>query len=143
MTSRDHNRLLGIFFLINGGLSVFGGLVALLVYGGMGTFMLANAREPEAQTVGGVFMVIGIVAGVLISVFAIFFLLAGWKMYKEVPSGRVFGIIGSIICLPSPPLGTALGIYGLWFLLGDQGKAFYEGGGPLAHNPPPPPNSWQ
>jgi len=53
------------------------------------------------------------------------------------------GIIASIICLPGIPLGTALGVYGLWFFFGEQGKSYYESGGMMASAPPPPPNSWQ
>jgi hypothetical protein len=37
--------------------------------------------------------------------------------------------------------GTAVGVYGLWFVFGDQGKAFFDG--PDFIPPPaPPPNNW-
>ena len=60
MTARDHNKLLGIFFLVNGGLSAFGGVLFALMYGGIGTMLLTSAKEQEAQAVGGIFMVIGV-----------------------------------------------------------------------------------
>lgn len=142
MTAKDHNKLLGIFFLINGGLSVVGGVFAVLIYVGMGTFMLSTGRESEAQAFGGVMLVLGVIVGVILVAFAGFYLFTGWKIYKEQSIGRVLGIVASCLCLLSFPLGTALGVYGLWFMFGDQGKLFYEGGN-MVSNPPPPPNSWQ
>lgn len=141
MTARDHNKLLGIFFLINGGLAAFAGILVAVIYGGMGTLMFTSAREEEAQTVGGIFMALGVLVGILVLTFSIFYLVTGWKICKEAQIGRVLGIIASVLSLMSVPLGTALGIYGLWFLLGDQGKALYEGG--ESAYAPPPPNSWQ
>lgn len=141
MTSRDHNKLLGIFFLINGGLAAFAGVLVAVIYGGMGTLMFTSAREEEAQTVGGIFMALGVLIGIFVLVFSVFYLVTGWKIYKEAPIGRILGIIASVLSLMNFPLGTALGIYGLWFFFGDQGKAFYEGG--QGGFSPPPPNSWQ
>jgi hypothetical protein len=72
-------------------------------------------------------------------------LFAGLKMRNEKPDARGWGIAGSIISLLNFPLGTILGIYGLWFLMGDQGRQYYLGGMNSSPNayPPPPPNSWQ
>ncbi|MDQ6786767.1 MAG: hypothetical protein M3033_08145 [Acidobacteriota bacterium] len=144
MTAKDHNRLLSIFFFIQGGLQVFAGIIIFFIYGGIGTAMLASARRNEEQAVGGIFIGIAFVIALFILVFAGFSLLTGWKLFKEKSAGRIMGIIASCLCLLSFPLGTALGIYGLWFLLGEQGKHFYEGGGNMPNNyPPPPPNHWQ
>lgn len=142
MTARDHNKLLGIFFLVNGGLSAFGGVLFALMYGGIGTMLLTSAKEQEAQAVGGIFMVIGVLVGLLILVFSVFYLFTGWKVFKEAEIGRTLGIVASILSLWSFPLGTALGVYGLWFFFGDEGKAFYSGGN-YSERVPPPPNNWQ
>jgi len=114
-----------------------------LVYGGMGTFMMASARRSQDQTVGGVMLVIGLFAAVLVLVFSAFYAFSGWKLYKQQQIGRTLGIVASILCLMNFPLGTALGVYGLWFLLGEEGKRLYLGGMLPAHHPPPPPNSWR
>ena len=144
MTTKDHNKLLAIFFFIQGGMQVFIGVMLAVVYGGIGTVFLTSVPEKEAQMVGGVFILLSLVAGGLVLFFGAFYFLAGWKMQKEQASGRIFGIIASILCLPGIPLGTALGIYGLWFLFGDQGKNFYKSGNSISSvKPPPPPNSWQ
>ncbi len=144
MTARDHNKLLSIFFFIMGGLNVLAGIFVVLIYGGLGTMMLASARRDDEQAVGGVFLGLAVVVGLFILVFAGLFLFTGWKLRKEQAIGRTLGIIGSILCIMSFPLGTALGIYGLWFFFGDQGKAFYSDyRGNLNQNPPPPPDLWR
>ena len=141
MTAKDHNKLLGIFLLVHGGLQAFGMLIAALIYGGMGTFMLANARRSEEQMVG--WIVIGMILFLLFLtlIFVVPQLLGGWKVMKEKPGARTWGIVASIVALLSFPLGTAVGVYGLWYLFGDVGKNYYSGGG--NYSAPPPPNNWR
>lgn len=141
MTAKEHNNLLSIFFFIMAGLQVLGGIIAVIIYAGMGTFMLAAARD-EGQAMGGIFIVASVFVGIFVLIFAAFFAFTGWKLRKIEPAGRVLGIIGCILCLLSFPLGTALAIYGLWFLFGEPGKALYSDG-MMGSVPPPPPQSWQ
>ncbi len=147
MTVKEHNKLLSVFFLVQGGLQVFGGIMVTLIYGGMGIAFLSNARRSEEQTIGGIFLVLAVVIGLIVLLFAAFSLMAGWKLLKEKPGGRIFGIIASVVALFGFPLGTALGIYGLWFLLGEDGKRFYSssGGGSSANQNMfnSPPHNWQ
>jgi len=145
MTGKDHNKLLSIFHLIQGGLQAFGGIVVALVYGGLGIAMRQSARGGEEQMMGTIFIVLAFVIAPIILLFAAINLTAGYKMLKEKAGARNWGIAASVVSLLSIPLGTALGIYGLWFLLGDEGKQFYLGGNNYARNnfPPPPPQNWQ
>ncbi len=144
MTAKEHNKLLSIFFFAQGGLQLFGGVLMALIYGGMGSFMLASARREEEQVMGGIFVVLAVVIGLVILLFAALDLFVGYSLLKERSIGRTLGIIMSVISLFGFPLGTALGIYGLWFLLGDVGKNFYLGNSSsLSSIPPPQPNSWQ
>ena len=144
MTAKEHNKLLSIFFFIQGGLQVLGGIFAALIYGGMGAMMLSTARRSEEQTMGGIFLVLAIVVAIFVLVFAGFYLLTGWKLHKQQQSARIFGIIASCVSLLGFPLGTALGIYGLWFFFGEAGKDFYLGYNQnTSSQPPPPPNNWQ
>ena len=143
MTAKDHNKLLSIFFFIQGGLTLLGGLFVVVVYGILGGAMLTTSRRDDEQFMGGMFIVMAVVVGAILLLFAAFYLFGGYKMLKEQKAGRVIGIIGSILSLLSFPLGTALGIYGLWFLFGDQGRGLYEQIGSEGTRPSPPPNSWQ
>ena len=145
MVAKEHNKLIGIFLMAHGGLQAVIMLFLAVIYGIMGSAMLASARREEQAIVGGVFL--GMVA--LVVVFSLIFtlpqLIGGWKMLKEKPGARTWGIVGSIIACLSFPLGTAAGVYGLWFLFGEEGKRFYLGGGqqqqPLFDAPPP--NNWR
>ncbi len=141
MTAKEHNKLLSIFFFIQTGLTIFGGIMAAVIYGGMGAVMSASGRGDE-QTIGGIFLIAAVAVSFFILIFSALYGFAGWKLYKEEKIGRTLGIVCSCIFLLGFPLGTALGIYGLWFLLGDDGKRFYSDNyqpGTFA----PPPQSWQ
>lgn len=113
MQAREHNKLLGIFLLVNGGLQVLGGIICALVYGGMGIAMLGSARRSEDQTIGLVFVVLAVVVAIFVFLFAGLFLFSGLKIFKENPGARTWGIIASCVALLGFPLGTTLGIYGL------------------------------
>jgi len=144
MTAKEHNKLLGIFMLVQGGLQAFGGIMVGLIYGGIGAFVMTNSRRSEEQAMGGIFIAMAFIVGILVLAFAAIALMAGWRLLKEKTSGRTWGIVASIISLLSFPLGTALGVYGLWFLFGEDGKRFYAGGDSVNNfPPPPPPNNWQ
>ena len=144
MNARDHNKLLSIFFFIQGGLILLGGIFMVLIYGIMGGAMAVTSRRGEEQLVGGIFVVVAVVVGVIMLLFSALYVFGGLKMRNEQKIGRTLGIVGSILALFSFPLGTALGVYGLWFLFG-EGRDLYEGvsNDGMNYTPPPPPNSWQ
>ena len=152
MTAKEHNRLSGIFLMAHGGMQGAVMLLICLVYGIIGAAIFGTARGDERFV--GVFFIIAII---FVAVFTILFagaqILGGYKMFKERPNARTFGIIASIVSILSFPLGTAAGVYGLWFLFGEEGKRFYLNPG-MPYQPmigqqqyqfqePPPPNSWQ
>ena len=143
MTAREHNKLLSIFFFIQGGLQLLIGIIMTLVYGGVGGALLAGGHKQEDRMVGGVFVVVAVFIGIMIAAFAAFNLFTGLKLLKERRIGRTLGIVASCIALLNFPLVTALGIYVLWFLFGDLGKNFYSSTAASTGYAPPPPNSWQ
>lgn len=145
MTTKDHAKLLGIFHLIQAGLQVFTAVMLLFIYGGVGGFFLANARREEEQIMGGVFLVLAVVVGIIAGFTALLYGYSGWNLFKDKKHSKAWTIVVSVLSLPGIPLGTALGVYGLWFTFGDEGKAYYDGEQSLQNvgNPPPPPNSWQ
>lgn len=145
MTAKEHNKLLSIFFFIQGGIQLLAGIFIVLVYGILGGSMMSVGSTDQDQFVGGVFLVMAVVVGAIMLLISGFYLFSALKMLREQKIGRTLGVIGSIFSLMSFPLGTALGVYGLWFLFGDVGRGFYEGieHAGMNYTPPPPPNSWQ
>jgi hypothetical protein len=145
MTAKEHNKLVGIFLMAHGGFQTLMMLFVVLIYGGIGTAIFATAKKQEEQFVGAIF----VVAILVILFFSVAILLpqiiGGYKLFKEKPNARTWGIIGSILSCLSIPFGTAAGVYGLWFLFGDEGKQFYslkEMNRDMFQPPQPPPSNW-
>ncbi|MGE3467615.1 MAG: hypothetical protein AB7J13_11855 [Pyrinomonadaceae bacterium] len=146
MTAKEHNKMVGIFLMAHGGMQALVMVLLGVIYGGIGAAMLFGGRRGEEQMVGFVFIGLILVLAVVSVLFILPQILGGYKMFKERPNARTWGIVGSIVSCLSFPLGTAAGVYGLWFLFGDEGKRFYLGGGQhmfQAPPEPPPANSWQ
>ncbi|HXH07023.1 MAG TPA: hypothetical protein VNI83_10580 [Vicinamibacterales bacterium] len=108
-----HVKVLAVLNLVVGGLTA---LLGLLTFLAMGTVAgLAGLTHDAAS-----FAIIGITGTAL----GVFFLLlglpavaVGWGLLKLRPWARVLGIVVSILSLLYFPLGTAIGVYGLWVLL--------------------------
>jgi hypothetical protein len=145
MTARDHNKLLSIFFFVLAGLQLLGGGIMAVVYIFLGGAMMSTSSREDEQLMGGVFLGVGVVVGLVMVVLGGLSLLTATKILKVRPIGRTLGIVLSILVLLSFPLGTALGIYGLWFFFGDAGKNLYAGVTPGNYAPPSPPSpgTWQ
>jgi Ca2+/H+ antiporter len=145
MTAKEHNKLIGIFLMIHGALQTLLVVFMVLIYGGLGAAMVVGGRQQEEQMVGAVFIGVMIIILFFSLLFILPQLLGGWKMLKENPKARNWGIVASIVALLSFPFGTAAGVYGLWFLFGEEGKQFYLDGVRQQNmfNPPPSPQNWQ
>lgn len=142
MTAKDHNRILGILFLVWGGLQIFGLGIGILMMLGFGGAILSSAPSRDAAPIAAMFGIMSVMMVVLM-IFAIPAIIAGFKMRKEKPSAKTWVLVAAILALLNFPLGTALGVYALWFIFGDQGKSLYSGGVSGGNFTPPSPNSWQ
>ncbi len=116
MTGNDHNKILGIGFAVFAVIFFFTFLLLLVVTPGVFVALgISFANESGDSKQAG----IGILGGVLTVVFygglgLIFVLptaLASWKMLKR---------------RKRAPLGTILGVYGLWFFFSAEDKHFYS-----------------
>lgn len=144
MTAKEHNKIVGILLMAHGGLQALVMIFLGLIYGGIGTMILATGKKDE-KFVGLIFIVMIFILGFFFLLFIIPQIWGGWKMIKEKPGAKTWGIVGSILSLLNFPLGTAVGVYGLWFLFGEMGKSFYSGmtGSSSSSMPSPPPQGWQ
>ena len=123
MTAKEHNKIIGILHLVEGGLQIFGAILIAAFIFGAGYYLQWNE---DLKSYGNLLFIIGLVFVPLSLLFAFINLFAGWKILKEKPGARNWGIVASIICLLNIPLGTIIGAYSLWFLFGVEGKALYE-----------------
>ena len=129
MTGADHEKILAIGFTAFAAILFFTFLLLALV--SVGVFValgITFANESGNPNQAGV--------GILGAIFTVIFYgglglicvvppaMASWKMLKRRPRARFWGIIAAIVLLPIIPLGTMLGVYGLWFFLGEQGRNY-------------------
>ena len=134
MTPSDHNKVIGVMHLVYGGFFTLIAFVLLFIFGGLAALVgSVGANDPDAPPA----FFFGIIAFIIFVVYLFLSLpslFAGYAMLRRKKWARVAGIVASVVASWSFPFGTALCIYTLWFLFGDQGKAFDRG---LAGN------SWQ
>lgn len=126
-----HIKIVGVLNIVWGAMGALGGLIVLLVFGGaLGIVGTATRHEPDAAIA---LPIIGLVGGAI----ALFLLLlsvpaivAGIGLLKFKPWSRILAIVVSAFHLPSIPIGTALGIYGLWALLSQESLRFFTASEP-------------
>lgn len=140
MTPQEHNRTLGILFLAHFGMQLVGLIFGIVMMAVMFGSIMPNMPHGD-EMFGGIMIAVFVVVIVFGLVMTIPSGVAGFKLFKERPNARIWAIIASIVILLNVPLGTALGIYGIWFLFSEPGKLYYAGGESGAF--PPPPEHWR
>ena len=129
MTAQDHNKTLGILFLIFGSVNILLLIpAALQITGSLKGIEDAAALNPNPESVHnamGLLMILLIVLGVLSLVSAIMEIVAGFGLSKRRRWAPPAATIAAIVALINIPIGTFLGIYALWFLFGKKGQEFY------------------
>ncbi|MFB3777186.1 MAG: hypothetical protein ACE141_06220 [Bryobacteraceae bacterium] len=116
---RDHVRILAYLHIVFGSLGLVGALIVLLVFGGIaGIVGMANPNDPDALHVAvPIIGVVGFLICAFVALVSIPGIIAGVGLLKFRPWARMLGIVLSALDLLHVPLGTILGIYGLWVLL--------------------------
>ncbi len=120
-----HVKVLGWFFI------VFGAFYVLMAFG---SSMLMGLVAGIVSTQGGDDAAVGAsvlgLAGAALFVFLLCIgipgIITGIGLLKMKRWARIAGIVLSAIRLISFPLGTILGIYGLWVLFNKETEALFE-----------------
>lgn len=127
MNSTDHVKILGVAFGVLGALILLTFLLLVLV--SVGVFVglgITMANETGDSTQAGIGVLGGVFTIVFYGVLGIIFILppgmASWKLLKRRRRARLWGILASIVLLAMFPVGTMIGIYGLWFFLSSTGR---------------------
>lgn len=152
MTGKEHAKLLGLLMWIFAGLQIFVIVAVGLIWGvAVGAIfsqagnMPQRPGEPPVEAILGFIVFVMVIALGITILFTIPKLVAGYGLRKGKSWAKVWTIVACVLAIMSVPLGTAVGVYGLWFVFGDQGKAYFDGPDfqPQASAQAPPPNSWQ
>jgi cation transport ATPase len=124
MTTEQHNKYIGISFLVYGGFHLLWMLAMFLI---MIVFFINVPTSPRNEFPP--VAIFSIFFGFMLLFQLIFTLpafIAGYAMLKRKEWARIAGIVGAITSAMSVPIGTAVCVYALWFLFSDKGKEFYE-----------------
>ena len=121
-----HVKALGILHIVLGFLGVLGALAVLGIFGGIaGIVGASTSGDPDARIAIPVLGAIGGVLGLFILLISVPGIIAGFGLINYKPWARILTIILSGLNLINVPIGTALGIYGLWVLLSSQTERLF------------------
>lgn len=127
---REHIRIVGILNIIMGCLVAAVGIVGLMLLGGVAGVVSLSGNTGDFHDLGiaaPILAMIGIAIAIFFLVLALPSLIGGWGLLNFKPWARILMIVVSSLHLLHVPLGTALGIYGLWVLLSEESRRLFEG----------------
>lgn len=112
----SHVKILGAIFIALSTISLFAALFLAMAVGTAGA-IVGTAADPNDAAVA--LPIIGIAGTALVAFLVIVSLpglIAGIGLLKMRPWARIVGIVVAVLSLLNIPLGTIVGVYGLWVL---------------------------
>ncbi len=118
-----HVKILGIIFIICGILGIIASLGIMIL---VGPFAISKVAEdsPELSTFAIGFIVEGI--GFLAMLVSVIKGVAGIALLKRMNWGWVLGLLAAVLSLFNFPIGTAIGVYGLWVLFQEEVREMFD-----------------
>jgi hypothetical protein len=131
---KDHVRILAVLNIVMGSLGLLIGICFLLFFGGLGLFagLAGGDHDPEALLAIPVLGAVGGIIFVAVLIFSAPQIIGGIGLLKGQSWARILMIVLSALSLMSIPIGTALGIYGLWVLLNEETARLFAAPAPLS-----------
>lgn len=121
-----HVKVLAILHIAFGALGLLVAIGMLFLFGGLAGVVGATSQSDDSVVGMGVLGIIGVIAFFVLLIISLPGLIAGLGLLKFRSWARTLGIVISAIDLLQVPIGTALGIYGLWVLLSNQTEALFR-----------------
>lgn len=112
-----HVKVLAILHLVLSGCMALAAFTLMLIFGGASAIVGATAPAEDAVIALPIIGITGMALAAFLLALAVPGLLAGYGLLKRQNWARILTIIISAIQLLNIPVGTVLGIYGLWVLL--------------------------
>jgi len=122
---QSHIKALAILHIVFGVLGVLLALGALLIFGGIAGLIHMD-HDPDAAMVVPMMGAIGGIVVIVALALSVPGIIAGIGLLKYQPWARILTIVLSILDLVNFPLGTALGIYGVWILFNPDGERLFN-----------------
>jgi len=124
---KKHVQIVAVLSIAWGAMGLVGVLILTLIFGGvMGAIGMAVEHDPHAGLAIPIVGYVGAAICLLLLVTCLPAIIAGIGLLRMAPWSRVLTIILSALHVFAFPIGTALGIYGLWVMFSDQTVALFE-----------------
>jgi hypothetical protein len=121
----SHVKVLAWLHILFGAVGLLIALFFLFLLGGIAAFVGSVEPGPDARIAVPVLSGIGGLLFILVAALSVPGIVVGIGMLKLAPWARILGLVMSAIELLNVPLGTALGIYGLWVLTKRETEALF------------------
>lgn len=129
---RTHIRIVAILHIVFGAIGIVIALGMFAVLGGVAALAGINDRSGEGAVAAIGMGALGAIMSAVIAIISVPSIIAGIGMLYYKPWARLLGIIISAVDLFNVPIGTAIGLYGLWALLSREGAELFRAGSPSA-----------
>ncbi len=123
---QTHVKVLGVLYLALSAFFLLAAMVLFVTMSGSAAIVGATAEPEDAAIAIPILGIAGTALSLFLCVFALPGLAAGYGLLTQKPWGRILGIVLSAISLINIPLGTAVGVYGLWVLLHKETERLFE-----------------
>jgi hypothetical protein len=123
MTDEQHNKFIGITFLVHGGMQLL--FVMLMMAFFSFIFSLPPNRPGDPGPPFAFFGVFFAVIFLFQLVFTAPSFIAAYALFKRKSWARIASIIAAVLSSMNVPIGTAACVYALWFFLGENWKSVY------------------
>ena len=128
---QQHIKILGILNIVMGAFLLLIELSIFLFMGGIAGIVSTQAgTDPDARIAAPVLGFIGFIVAMVFALLSIPAILTGWGLMNYKAWSRILGIVISALQLFNVPIGTALGVYGLWVLLNPESERLLSGNPP-------------
>ncbi len=120
----SHVKILSWIFIVLGGIGVLLGIVMMFSCGAVTAAAGMSGEQDAAAAAGILGSFFGIITFVVL-ILSVLEIMTGVALLKGKSWARMVGIVICILSLLNIPIGTAIGIYGLWIFFSEEGKALF------------------
>lgn len=118
-----HLKVLAWLYIVFG---ILGSLLGLGLMALLGIIGVAGAAsDPDAWMAVPILGFTGVALGVFMLILSVPGIIAGAGLLKYRPWARILTIVLSALNLINIPIGTILGVYGLWVMLSEDGSRLF------------------
>ena len=121
-----HVKTLGILHIVFGSLGVLLGIAAMLVFGGIAGIIGINDQSGDAAVAVPIIGLVGTAIFLISLLLSLPGIIAGVGLLSLRPWARILTIVLSFIHILNIPIGTAIGVYGMWVLFSPEATAMFE-----------------